>query len=615
MTDRNGGEARSTVQERAIGTFLALRRVCIGRCSSRVYEHSSTGGRRERMRCGSAAGRRPPPHEGAPNWPHSNRVHLATITLLATIIVGVQPARAGTYVMRNCNVPGHAPAAVGPWQQSMAQNLVFSDACSTGGGFGFAMPGIRAMEYRTRASLILLRPTDSDRAVVEFRRVRLWVVARLSGTGNGLYATVIKNYNSASTIADRGDVDMSTAPHDSGAIGGDINRYELTLGCAGIYTAPAGRACDANDELPLQIRGAEVTLSENVLPHASVVGGTLFGADIATGAEDLRYSASDRESGIAKIEALLGGTVVGVRDLGTKCGRADFTVCPLLDEGELAIDTTRVADGWYPLTLRVADAAGNQREVQHRVVQVKNREKVVGESAVGGPPSGVPSSGEGGPSGDAPSMAPLAFGQDASITANFAGSTSSVLTVPFARRVTINGHVATASGRPLGNAQIDIVASSKGADSRETVSASVRSQADGSFSHAVAGRRPSRELRVVYRSISGALAMSRVLKLRVRTASTLQVVLRGATVNFKGRVLGGHLPRRGKRVQLQGRAPGYQWATFRRIRTDSRGRFSGTYRLPVRRPGVRLQIRALVPGERDYPYQRFQGRPLSLRVQ
>jgi hypothetical protein len=100
----------------------------------------------------------------------------------------------------------------------------------------------------------------------------------------------------------------------------------------------------------------------------------------------------------------------------------------------------------------------------------------------------------------------------------------------------------------------------------------------------------------------------------VRAAAILQTSLRGTLVRFGGRVVSGPLPPRGKRVLLQGKAPGYSWATFATVRTNRHGRFTGNYRLPVRRPGVKLQIRVVVPTERGYPYASYTGRPITLRV-
>ena len=102
--------------------------------------------------------------------------------------------------------------------------------------------------------------------------------------------------------------------------------------------------------------------------------------------------------------------------------------------------------------------------------------------------------------------------------------------------------------------------------------------------------------------------------MRVRAASRLRATLRGRVVRFSGRVLSGPIPRRGKRVLMEGRSPGSAWTQFKSLRTDRKGRFSGTYRLRVRRPGVALKIRAVVPSESGYGYLSSRSRAVTLRV-
>ena len=43
---------------------------------------------------------------------------LTTSTLVCVGAMETQPARAGTYVMRSCDVPGRSPAPLGPWVTS-----------------------------------------------------------------------------------------------------------------------------------------------------------------------------------------------------------------------------------------------------------------------------------------------------------------------------------------------------------------------------------------------------------------------------------------------------------------------------------------------------------------
>jgi hypothetical protein len=83
-------------------------------------------------------------------------------------------------------------------------------------------------------------------------------------------------------------------------------------------------------------------------------------------------------------------------------------------------------------------------------------------------------------------------------------------------------------------------------------------------------------------------------------------------VRLSGRLLGGHIPPRGKIVELQGWARG-QWQVFRTTRSNSSGRYRVNYRL---RTGVRgsLRIRARVRRERGYPYTLGYSRVIRVRV-
>jgi dipeptidyl aminopeptidase/acylaminoacyl peptidase len=116
--------------------------------------------------------------------------------------------------------------------------------------------------------------------------------------------------------------------------------------------------------VPLQVHGMEVTLKEDVQPIVPRVGGTLLATGPVFDARTVTYSAFDPQSGLAKVEVLLGESVVARRDITPLCHYYDFTVCPAGDEATLSVDTHAVPNGLYPLTIRVYDAAGNQTEVQ-----------------------------------------------------------------------------------------------------------------------------------------------------------------------------------------------------------------------------------------------------------
>ena len=494
---------------------------------------------------------------------------------------GVQSAYAGTYVMRNCEVPGHGNAPLGPWQPNItAPRMTFLDACTTGGGFGFTFPEAIQMPKASSGLLALVRPTAGPRNAIRLVKARVWYSARLVGSGSPV------SVHSIYVSSDR--TPFSEVPH--GPPGGEdlvfernfsplsTDQYYFGIICSA--DTSSSQDCNLLHKTPLAISGMEVTLTEDIEPKVLRVDGTLVADDVLSGFRTLTYSASDREAGLAKAEVLLGDTVVASRDLTARCAYDDFTVCPEFDESSLNVDTRTVPDGLHRLMLRVRDAAGNVRlEPVAKAVEVRNE------------------------SGTAPASLRL--------TARLAGSSRSTATVPFGRRVTVRGRLSRAS-TGVGRVRVKVLERPQRPRAREVLLGTALTKLDGSFSYRLAAHRPSRTVRLSY--ASGGQVASRTVRLRVRTAARLQASLRGVVVRFNGRVVGLPLPLAGKHVLLQGRAPGFSWATFDKARTDRRGVYSGRYRLPIRRPGVKLQIRVVVPRERSYPYESYTGRPITLRV-
>ena len=110
-----------------------------------------------------------------------------------------------------------------------------------------------------------------------------------------------------------------------------------------------------------------------------------------------------------------------------------------------------------------------------------------------------------------------------------------------------------------------------------------------------------------------ACGMSLGLKVRagVRLSAPRRVRHRGV-IRLSGRVLGGHIPPRGKVVELQGWARG-EWRLFRSMRTSRGARFHTRYRVMTGVRGV-LRIRARVRRERGYPYTLGYSRVARVRV-
>ncbi|HEV2060236.1 MAG TPA: hypothetical protein VGR11_12835 [Solirubrobacteraceae bacterium] len=514
-------------------------------------------------------------------------IGLATGLVLAGAI-GMHPAHAGTYVMRNCDVPGHGNALMYPWQADSTPLPGFSvtDACATGGGVGFNVDESVSGGHDT--SILLIKPTG-ERSQIKFVKLVLWFAARLAGSGQPL--------NFFSTDLRSGGVSqygLSTTPPGSENIvadqqlSPDTSMVRLVLRCGGPGAAYSrDTPCVAANRVPLLVRGMEVTLSEDVPPIVLQPGGPLLQGGPQRGIRTLTYAASDSQSGLNKVEVLLGETVVASQDLTPRCPYADFTVCPASEHGSFEIDTRAVTNGAHRLMVRVQDAAGNARVVY-------------GETAVEVANELTP----------AASTDPREY----TLTARFEQRSGSTLTVPYGRRVSVRGRLSQGSVPVAAGTLIDVLERRDRRGAREVSRAHVKTKADGSFSAVLATTRPSRTVRLAYRPVEGNQVVSPALRLRVRAASRLRASLRGRVVRFSGRVLSRPIPKAGKRVLMEGRAPGSAWTTFRRLRADRKGRFSGAYRLRVRRPGVTLKIRALVRSEAGYGYLSSRSRAVTLRV-
>lgn len=498
----------------------------------------------------------------------------------ALLPVGV--AEAGTYVVRSCNVPGQGATSASAWQWlELAPGMYANDECSGGGGFGInAGPMPRA----TVGVLALHTPTPS----IAIRQVRLWMIARLSGGGSGLFITLFANGDSGEF---RHDIfgppggDTLGTPYVTPALPPDTRLFRLWLACTG--GTPQG--CAPASPNPVEIRGAETTLYEDVPPSGAIAGGTLLSGGAQSGERTLDYRVADEDSGVAQITVTLGGTVVGTLH-GTDCAYDSYAACPRNRTGALAIDTRKVPNGTHPLLMRITDAAGNREAIQApAAVTIDN--------------------------GTASEFAPNGTGAsaDARLTAGFVGRRGTSVVVNRHKAVKVQGRLTTAAGAPIAAARIDVAETIKGAKS--STARNVMTAADGRFTF-TSSRRPSRVVRFAYRPAlgRGTVTATRRLRIYVPAAASFRVRLRGTLVTYSGRLLTRPVPPRGKAIRVEGRAAGGAWTRFAMKRTNKSGRFSGRYRLRVRRPGVRLQFRLRIPTQAGYPYAAGTGHALTRTV-
>ncbi len=532
------------------------------------------------------------------------RAFAVTLAALAVGLASAETAPAGTYVVRGCNVPGYPSAPLSPWQPAMSPEAAVLDTCMAGGSAGLTFAGIPHMPFVGQASLDLVRPTEGPLSRIAFAGIRFWLQVRLGGSGGPLqvlmHAPGIDGASTSHFIATspaNAAVATPEIPLDPATTAGV--QLALTCNIPPGRPAPVARVgaedCYPADSEPLEVNGIEVRLEENVAPTAKIEGGTALASGPQAGERTMQFSAKDLESGVAKAEVVIGDTVVATRDIGAQCPHVGFAACPESDAGALTFDTRRVANGTHSLTLRVTDAAGNAQIVPAAApIEIANP----AEPAAPAPASAA---------------APPAQGQ-ARLTARFARSSRSALVVPYGRAVALSGRLSFASARPAARTRISVARRTAASGAREVADGSVLTRADGTFSYRLVARGPSRSIRFVYPAAAGSAVASNPLSIKVRAATRFKVSLRGTTIRFSGRVISGPIPRRGKRLELWGRAPGFAWTRFHTLVTDRRGRFAGRYRLRARRPGVRLQVQVRIPQAKGYPYLSYRSSPRMLRV-
>lgn len=492
---------------------------------------------------------------------------------LAMSLMCCAAAHAGTYVMSNCNVPGHHTSATGPWFWEAATNVVPADECKRGGGFGFYFGGPLAMSRGASAALTIALPPNGPIAI---RRVRLWMVARLEGTGSALF--VGTNAGAADAQVTNNGLfsppggDSVASPSVTPLLPPGTNIFRILLYCS----ESSSDDCHPTSRSVLEVIGAEVTLLESTAPSISFAGGSILSGDIQSGARTLQFSAADGESGIRSVEVLFDDTVVAKQDFAQECPHADLAACPRTRADELTIDTSVVANGIHRLRLRTTDAAGNRGDAElQRPVHVTN---ATDRSA-----SEV---------------------QNGRVTFAFSGTSRRTTTVNFGARIRVHGRLTDRNGQAVGNATVSLLESDAGrADfvARQTR----QTRSDGRFTFRIASRGRSRSLRVEHQSPGGtaALLVSRALRMKVRAAARLAVSLEGVRVRYRGSVVSRPIPSRGILLAMQGRRKGGAWQPFAYHRVRRNGTFRGSYRLRVRRPGVRLQFRAVIPSAGRYPYE------------
>jgi hypothetical protein len=261
---------------------------------------------------------------------------------------------------------------------------------------------------------------------------------------------------------------------------------------------------------------------------------------------------------------------------------------------DYAIDTAALPQGDHTVRILLEDASGNRTAVFGPVT----RRIDATNSQIG--PGSDPAK-RGALNGDKAS-------DDARLTTHWGvRGRKTRLTSGYGHRHVISGRLATAQGEPISGATLDFQTKTTAVNARTLPKRGPQTAGDGTFSVVLPRNVSSRDLTLRYRShVADTIPIATSsLRLRVRAGVRLtvspRVAVRGQTVRFRGRLLGTPIPRGGKQLVMTVRGQTGGWLRFDVVRTDSRGRFTLTYRF--KQPGTaRYRFRALSLAEAAYPY-------------
>lgn len=528
---------------------------------------------------------------------------IAAVALVGGALAA-SPAAAGEYVVDQCSerTTGAPRSVVSEWSAAgPARKYVECGAYA--GSFGLELPQAGTLRYGTTAWLRLAAPASP--ASVEVARASLAYRVR-PHTGNYAFLEVFSL--GTRQYSERLPSDRTHSPLEL-AFPSGTRSFDV-----GIYCSTGHGAVDCNWGSAfevLRVTSARLTLREDVAPALSVDGGSLLQPGARSGSETLAYSASDDAAGVERVAVRIGGVVAGERDLRgdpVACPRDSWSACARQRAEELAVDTTRVADGTHRLSVVATDAAGNRRIAEAGTVIVRNRPP----DAPAAPSDASAPGARGAPNGD-----PATDG--ARLTAVFEASGSASAQVRHGRSATVAGQLVDERGRPIAGALLDVssVLATRGAEARSEGAA--RTDASGRFRHPLAAD-ASRTVVVSYRARERDAQPAARADLALHVAAPVSLRARPArlrnrrVVSLSGRVAGRPMPTRGVVVDLQVRLAA-RWRSFAVVRTTRTGRYRHRHRFRhVTRHPARFRFRARVRRDAAYPFTSGRSRVVAVVV-
>lgn len=581
----------------------------------------------------------------------------AAAAALAALLLCAPPSTAGVYHVFSCRIPygplegEAAPVQTtaesrelpGMWSHIWTGSEVYGDSCESGGSLTV---GLAASEAHTDADLstwAFTTPTDET-----IRQATLWRSGNADG-GSGYLFWFATPANPTAHEAITSESVFDGCAYIAGCTAGlgsaseplakqnQIEVPEANLGGSHLYInascSSASCPSDAGDEqghaVVVYVYATDIALEEQSAPTVGDLSGELATEEDLSGTASLFFNASDPGSGVYKEIVSVDGEVLDsqIVDETTLCkevpvpaedGPAFLSAqpCPSSANGQVSLETTKLANGAHHLTVEVTDAAGNATTVLSKTIEVSNQTASSPGSSQQPTNPQTPAQGAPGPTtpsgqNEASQSNGTPASENPALTAAWVPTAGArvdgtQLGGAFGHAETVTGTLTGSGGGPIADARIAVQARKSYGGAPSISLGSVLTGPDGRYTLHLAKQSPSEQLQISYSpTLGGHPAVSRTLQLRVRAAVELHVTpssaSAGGTIRLQGRVLGGPIPPGGKQVVLEARSKGSRWLQFLVLRSGRGGRFHGTHRFRLPGP-VRYWFRAVCPEEADFPF-------------
>lgn len=548
------------------------------------------------------------------------------------LVGGVEDARAGAFHEYGCRMPDGQVAPTDGWSPTTSGAAVHAeDKCAKGGALVADLAEGVSHTVGTDAATWTLSVPPSE----SVKKLTLWRAGDAEG-GSALNATY-QYWVSGPTEPETFDECVYTLgctkgkgePAEPFSLSNILGVPTKNLGehlyvnasCGGLptYKCPSGKGDSNGYAAVVYLYASDLTIEQSTQPTVSSVEGELATAPTLSGVADLAFHAEDSGSGVYQAVFTVDGSPAGttlIDENGGHCRDVGQTTdslpaflylqpCKSAVTADLPFDTRTVADGTHHLVVSVTNAAGNSTVALDRKISVLNH---LGSSAVTGsstPPNPLPPNG-------------INASPGARLSVRWSSTAHTALLAPYGRTHTLRGRLTAPDGSPIAGATLQVLCTPayQGASPRSL--APVRTSTDGSFRVRVPSSTPSSRITLAYSSHSGqaspdvtaALTLTVPASLSLRVTPTVSQV--GGTIAFTGALHGAPLPRGGKQLVLEARAPNTPWRQFRVLSTLSHGRYRATYRFRLPGP-ITYEFRASSPHEADFPYGAGVSRVVRVR--